>query len=109
MNYKRVSRGWHTSLFCGRMSGLLLGAEEQRSSLDAGSFGETLALGGVLHRVLLQRREVNKTLSAPHALKLCLPRVHALVLGQVLALLEALVTAGALEWLFTRVDSSMAL
>lgn len=63
------------------MSHLLPRAEEQLSSWDAGSFGEALALCGVLDRVLLQSREVDKALAAPNALKLRLPRVHALVLG----------------------------
>lgn len=91
------------------MSCLLPRTEEQFGSWDARSFGEALALGGVLHCVLLQSCEVNKTLSAPHALKLRLPRVHALVLCQVLALLETLVAAGALERLLPGVDSSVAL
>lgn len=91
------------------MSRLLPRAEEQLSSWDAGRFRETLALSSVLDRVLLQSCEVNKTLSAPHTLKLCLPRVDALVLGQVLALLEALVAAGALERLLPGVNSPMAL
>lgn len=63
----------------------------------------------MLDRVLLQSREVNKTLAAPHTLKLRLPRVHALVLGEVLALLEALVAAGALERFLPGVNSPMAL
>lgn len=91
------------------MSCLLLRTDEQFGSWDAGSFGETLPLCSVLDRVLLQSREVNKTLSAPHALKLRLPRVHALVLGQVLALLEALVAACTLERLLPGVNSPMAL
>lgn len=91
------------------MSSLLLGTEEQFGSWDAGSFGETLSLGRVLDRVLLQSCEVNKTLSAPHTFELRLPRVHTLVLGQVLALLEALVAAGTLERLLPGVDSPMAL
>lgn len=91
------------------MSYLLLGAKEQLSSWDAGSFRETLALSSVLNRVLLQSCEVNKTLSAPHTLKLCFPRVYALVLSQVLALFEALVTTGALERLLPGVNTAVAL
>lgn len=91
------------------MSCLLLRVEELSGSRDAGSFRETLALSGVLHRVLLQGCEVNKTLAAPHTLKLCLPRVHALMLGQVLALLEAFVAAGTLERLLPGVNSPMTL
>lgn len=79
------------------------------SSRDAGRLGETLALGRVLDCVLLQGCEVDETLAAPHALKLRLTRVHALVLGQVLALLEALVTAGALERFLSGVNSPVAL
>lgn len=93
----------------GELSHLLPRTEEQFGSWDAGSFRETLTLSSVLDCVLLQSCEVNKTLSAPHALKLCLPRVHALVLGQVLALLEALVAAGTLERLLPGVNSPMAL
>lgn len=91
------------------MSCLLLGTEEQFSSWDALSFRETFPFSSVLDCVLLQSCEVNKTLSAPHTFKLRLPRVHALVLGQVLALLEALVAAGALERLLPCVNSAMAL
>lgn len=85
------------------------GLTEQCNSWDAGSFGETLPFGGVLHRVLLQRREVDEALAAPHALKLRLPRVHALMLGQVLALLETLVAAGALERFLPGVNAAVAL
>lgn len=35
--------------------------------------------------------------------------MHALVLGQVLPLLEALVTVGAFEWLLARVDAAVPL
>lgn len=76
---------------------------------DAGSLGEALAFGRVLDRVLLQGCQVDKALTAPDTLKLRLPRVHALVLGQVLPLLEALITAGALEGLLTGVDPPVAL
>lgn len=86
-----------------------MGLKSSSSSWDAGSFRETLALSGVLNRVLLQSCEVNKTLPAPHTLKLCLPRVHALVFSQVLALFEALVTTGAFERLLPGVNSAMAL
>lgn len=85
------------------------GTAEQRCSRDAGSFRETLPFSGVLDRVLLQSCEVNKALSAPHTLKLCLPRVHALMLGQVLALFEALVAAGTLERFLPGVNAAMAL
>lgn len=91
------------------MTCLLPRTEEPLSSWDAGSLGETLALSSVLDRVLLQSCEVNKTLSAPHALKLRLPRVHTLVLGQMFTLLEAFVAAGTLERLLPGVNSSMAL
>lgn len=91
------------------MSCLLPRTEEQFSSWDALSFRETLPLRSVLDCVLLQSCEVNKTLPAPHTLKLRLPRVHALVLGQVLSLLEALVAAGALERLLPGVNSAVAL
>lgn len=63
----------------------------------------------MLDCVLLQSREVNKTLATPHTFKLCLPRVHTLVLGQVLALLETLVTAGTLERFLPGVNSPVAL
>lgn len=76
---------------------------------DAGSLGKALPLGGVLDRVLLQGGQVNEALAAPHALKLRLPRVHALVLGQVLPLLEALIAAGTLEGLLAGVDPPVAL
>lgn len=98
-----------TRCFLGRMSCLLPGTAEQRCSWDAGSFRETLPFSSVLDCMLLQSCEVNKTLSAPHTLKLRLPRVHALMLGQVLALLEALVAAGALERLLPGVNAAMAL
>lgn len=88
---------------------MLLCAEEQLSSLDAGSFREVLTLSCVLDRVLLQGREVDEALAAPHALKLRLPRVHALVLGQVLPLLEALLAAGAFEGLLAGVHAAVAL
>lgn len=105
-SYDWESGGWH-GLWVNDMSAAR--DEEPFSSLDAGSLGEALSLGSVLDCVLLQSCEVNKTLAAPHTLKLCFPRVHALVLGQVLALLETLVAAGALERLLPGVDSPMAL
>lgn len=92
-----------------RLAHFLPRAWQQLSSRDAGSFRKTLALCGVLDRVLLQGCEVNKTLATPHALKLRLTRVHTLVLGQVLTLLEALVAACAFEGLLPRVNAAMAL
>lgn len=91
------------------MLALLLRTEQQLGSWDAGSFRETLALSGVLHRVLLQSRQVDEALPAPHAFELGLPGVHALVLGQVLALLEAFVAVGALKRFLPGVDPSMTL
>lgn len=63
----------------------------------------------MLDSVLLQRREVHKTLAAPHTLKLRLPGVNTLMFGQMLALLEALVTARTFERLLTCVDAAVAL
>lgn len=62
-----------------------------------------------MDRVFLQGREVHKAFATPHALELSLPRVDALMLGQMLALLEALVTARTLEGLLSRVDAAVAL
>lgn len=101
-------RGWHM-LLCGQMSHLLAAHGEQHCSWDAGGFRETLTFSSVLHCVFLQSCEVNKTLAAPHTLKLRLARVHALMFGQVLALLEALVAAGTLERFFPGVNATMAL
>lgn len=63
----------------------------------------------MLDGVLLQRRQVDEALAAPHALELRLARVHALVLGEVLALLEALVAVGTLERLLPGVNPAVAL
>lgn len=84
-------------------------AAQDRGSWDTGSFGETLPFSSVLNCVLLQSCEVNKTFSAPHTLKLRLPRVYTLMLGQVLALLEALVTVGTLERFLPGVNTAVAL
>lgn len=84
----------------------LVGAQ---CSWDAGGFWETLAFGRVLHRVLLQRRQVDEALAAPHTLELRLSRVDALVFGQMLALFEALVAAGAFEGFLSGVDPPVAL
>lgn len=45
----------------------------------------------MLHRVILQGAQVTEALPTPNTLKLALPGVCALVLGEVLALFEALV------------------
>lgn len=79
------------------------------SSWDAGRSRKTISFGRVLDRVLLQGRQVNKTLAAPNTFELGLPRVHTLVLGKVLALLEALVAAGTLEGFLAGVDTAVAL
>lgn len=62
-------------------------------------------VGRVLHRVILQRAQVTVALPAPHTLELALPGVCALVLAQVLALLEALVAVLALVRLLPGVDA----
>lgn len=59
--------------------------------------------------MLLQGSQVNKSLPAPNTLELGFPGVHTLVLGQVLALLEALITAGTLKRFLSGVNAAMAL
>lgn len=65
------------------------------------------AVGRVLHRVILQRAQVAVALAAPNALELALPGVRALVLGQVLALLEALVAVVAFVRLLPGVNAAV--
>lgn len=79
------------------------------TSRDAGRSGKAISFSCVLDCVLLQGRQVDKALAAPHTFELGLPRVHALVLGQVLALLEALIAAGTLEGFLASVHTAVAL
>lgn len=65
--------------------------------------------GRVLNRMLLKSSQISETFSTPHTLKLGISGMHALMLGQVLTLLEALVTAGTLIRLLPGVNASMPL
>lgn len=85
----------------------IAGLEE--TSRDAGRSGKAISFSRVLDRVLLQGRQVDKALAAPYTFELGLPRVHALVLGQVLTLLEALIAAGTLEGFLASVHAAVAL
>lgn len=62
----------------------------------------------VLHRVILQRAQVTVALAAPNAFELALSGVCALVLGQVLALFEALVAMLALIRFLPGVNAPVA-
>jgi hypothetical protein len=59
----------------------------------------------VLDCVLLQSSQVSKALSTPNTLELGISGMHTLMLGQVLPLLEAFITASTLIGLLPGVDT----
>lgn len=63
----------------------------------------------VLGTVLLEQRHIQKAFTTPHTLELLLTGVNALVLVEMLALLEGFIAVGALVGLLTRVHSPVTL
>lgn len=86
-------------------------AESRQEAAGSRQAGSHLvgALGRVLDAVLLQQAQVQEPFPAPHALVLLLPGMHAVVLVEVLTLLEGLLAGGALVGLLSRVHAPVAL
>lgn len=63
----------------------------------------------MLGTVLLEQRHIQEAFATPHTLELLLAGVHALVLVEMLALLEGFIAVGTLVGLLTRVHPPVTL